>query len=36
VIWTHITNLDFPDTEKYPKNLRGIKDFEKDLINGAI
>jgi DNA helicase-2/ATP-dependent DNA helicase PcrA len=35
-IWTHITNLDFPDTEKYPKNLRGIKDFEKDLISGNI
>jgi DNA helicase-2/ATP-dependent DNA helicase PcrA len=34
-VWAHITHLDFPDTGKYPKNLKGIQQFEQDLIDGA-
>ncbi|HEX5797840.1 MAG TPA: ATP-dependent DNA helicase [Candidatus Saccharimonadales bacterium] len=35
-VWTHINNLDFPDTSKYPKNLTGIKQFEEDLLKNKI
>ncbi|HUY85122.1 MAG TPA: ATP-dependent DNA helicase [Candidatus Dormibacteraeota bacterium] len=35
-VWAHITKLDFPDVSHYPKNLRGIKQFEQDLIDGNI
>jgi DNA helicase-2/ATP-dependent DNA helicase PcrA len=31
-VWTHIMKLDFPDVSGYPKNLRGIKQFEEDLM----
>lgn len=31
-VWTHITNLDFPDTSGYDPSFRGIIAFEKDLI----
>jgi DNA helicase-2/ATP-dependent DNA helicase PcrA len=34
-VWTHITHLDFPDVSKYPKNLKGIQQFEQDLIDGS-
>jgi DNA helicase-2/ATP-dependent DNA helicase PcrA len=30
-IYTHITNLDFPNTSNYDKTLKGIKDFIKSL-----
>jgi DNA helicase-2/ATP-dependent DNA helicase PcrA len=32
-VWAHIMNLDFPDAGKYPKNLKGIQQFEQDLID---
>lgn len=35
-IWAHITHLDFPNPGKYPKNFKGILQFEQDLIDGNI
>jgi DNA helicase-2/ATP-dependent DNA helicase PcrA len=35
-IWEHITELKFPDTSSYDKTLRGITQFEQDLIDGKI
>jgi DNA helicase-2/ATP-dependent DNA helicase PcrA len=34
-VWTHIMRLDFPDTSQYAKNLKGIQQFEDDLISNA-
>ncbi|MEX0934398.1 MAG: 3'-5' exonuclease, partial [Candidatus Saccharimonadales bacterium] len=31
-IYSHIQNLDFPETDKYDKNLKGIEAFENDLL----
>lgn len=31
-IWARIINLDFPDTSQYPSTLKGIKEFESDLL----
>ena len=36
VVWAHIMRLDFPDTGTYPKNLKGIRQFEQDLIDGVV
>jgi DNA helicase II / ATP-dependent DNA helicase PcrA len=33
-VWAHIMHLDFPDTARYPQNLKGIRQFEQDLIDG--
>jgi DNA helicase-2/ATP-dependent DNA helicase PcrA len=35
-VWAHIMKLDFPDTSKYPKTLKGIQQFEQDLIDAEI
>lgn len=35
-IWTHIMELNFPDTSAYSTNLDGIKQFEQDLLDGKI
>ncbi|HET7060537.1 MAG TPA: 3'-5' exonuclease, partial [Candidatus Saccharimonadales bacterium] len=35
-VWVHIMKLDFPDISDYPHNLRGIKQFEQDLIDSKI
>lgn len=35
-VYQKIVALDFPDTSKYPKTLEGIKQFEEDLISGAL
>ncbi len=34
IIWRHIMALDFPDTTKYPLTLKGLKQFEADLLAG--
>lgn len=34
-VWTHIMKLDFPVISGYPRNLRGIQQFEQDLIDGS-
>ncbi|MEA2098334.1 MAG: ATP-dependent DNA helicase [Patescibacteria group bacterium] len=31
-----IQNLDFPNIESYSKNIKGIKEFENDLLSGKI
>ncbi|HEX5447922.1 MAG TPA: PD-(D/E)XK nuclease family protein, partial [Candidatus Saccharimonadales bacterium] len=31
-VWSHIQQLDLPDTSGYPLNISGIRTFEKDLI----
>ena len=33
-VWAHIMKLDFPDISGYPRNLKGIQQFEQDLIDG--
>jgi DNA helicase-2/ATP-dependent DNA helicase PcrA len=35
-VWTRIMELDFPDIGRYPKTLKGIRQFEDDLIDGKI
>jgi DNA helicase-2/ATP-dependent DNA helicase PcrA len=35
-IYKKIINLDFPDTEMYEKNLKGILAFEEDLLKGTV
>ena len=35
-VWQRIMALDFPDTSNYEASLQGIKQFEQDLIDGAI
>lgn len=34
-IYKKIVTLDFPDVSTYSKNLKGVKEFEEDLIAGA-
>ena len=36
VVYKKIKNLDFPDISKYSKDLKGIKEFEDDLLAGNI
>ncbi|HVX58479.1 MAG TPA: ATP-dependent DNA helicase [Candidatus Saccharimonadales bacterium] len=33
-VWAHIMKLDFPDISAYPRSLKGIQQFEQDLIEG--
>ena len=35
-VWRHIMALDFPATDSYPPNLKGLQQFEQDLIDGTI
>ena len=35
VVWQKIKNLDFPDDSNYQNNMKGINQFEDDLINGV-
>ncbi|MEI9913971.1 MAG: ATP-dependent DNA helicase [Candidatus Saccharibacteria bacterium] len=35
-VWKHISELSFPDISSYKPNLKGIIQFEDDLINGRI
>jgi DNA helicase II / ATP-dependent DNA helicase PcrA len=36
IVYKKIKNLDFPDISKYSKDLKGIKEFEEDLLTGKI
>jgi hypothetical protein len=31
-IWQRVQTLDLPDTSQYTKTMKGIRDFEKDLL----
>jgi DNA helicase-2/ATP-dependent DNA helicase PcrA len=33
IVYQKIVNIDFPDTEKYSKDFKGIMDFENDLLS---
>lgn len=35
-VYEKIVHLDFPDVSEYPKNLKGVRKFEEDLISGEI
>jgi DNA helicase-2/ATP-dependent DNA helicase PcrA len=35
-VYKKIVALDFPDTEKYEKSLKGVLEFEDDLIAGVV
>jgi len=35
-VWQHIMSLSFPNPAGYPPTLKGIQQFEQDLIDGAI
>lgn len=35
-VWTHIINLDIPDIDKYGKTIKGVRQFEQDLIDGIV
>ncbi len=36
VVHGKIQSLDFPDITKYPKDIKGILQFEEDLLNGTV
>ncbi|MCK4592462.1 ATP-dependent helicase [Candidatus Parcubacteria bacterium] len=36
VVYGRVQNLDFPSIESYSKDIKGIKEFENDLLNGKI
>jgi DNA helicase-2/ATP-dependent DNA helicase PcrA len=36
IVYKKIIGLDFPDVSKYSKDLKGIKEFEEDLLEGKI
>jgi DNA helicase-2/ATP-dependent DNA helicase PcrA len=35
-VWEHIMRLDFPDVSKYAQTLKGIQQFEQDLIDDIV
>lgn len=36
IVYKKIKDLDFPDIEKYSKDMNGMQEFEEDLISGKI
>ena len=35
-LWHHVHNLDFPDVSNYQATMKGVRQFEQDLISGKI
>jgi len=36
IVYKKIISLDFPDITKYPPTVKGIVEFEDDLLSGKI
>lgn len=36
VVWSHIQNLDLPDTSHYSQDFSGVCAFEQDLLDGIV
>jgi hypothetical protein len=36
IVYNKIKNLDFPDISNYSDDLKGVIQFEDDLLNGKI
>jgi DNA helicase-2/ATP-dependent DNA helicase PcrA len=36
IVYTKIKNIDFPDTSRYEKTIKGIEQFEEDLLAGKV
>jgi hypothetical protein len=36
IVYNKIKNLDFPNIDRYTKDIDGIKQFEDDLLEGKI
>lgn len=35
-VWRHVMELNFPEVSRYSNDLRGVRQFEQDLIDGKI
>lgn len=36
IVWQHVQNLSFPDVSSYDNDMKGIEQFEQDLLDGTV